>query len=248
MSEIIISSNTEDLGVFNLLSDSYLLTSCYNSQVVRSQWQSMFERVEVVETRIAQSSLLGVLTVGNNNGILLPSTTNDEEMAKIAMMVPEKIEVARLESFLNLGNVIKANDTLAVISGERHKFSPDDLETIQKVLKVEELLYMNSRDDTGLFNFNDFVMNNNIAASSCWLPALLQEQLGSFDIPNIHNFTINRGNQSLSTGLLINDTMALCGKNTTVCERDAISHVFFASQIQERDCVSFRNDVVTSLY
>ena len=52
------------------------------------------DHIPVVKTSIAGTRLVGRLTVGNKNGLLLPNTTSDQEMQHIRNALPDEVRPA----------------------------------------------------------------------------------------------------------------------------------------------------------
>lgn len=74
------------------------------------------EHVPVVHASVAGCRFVGRVCVGNKNGLLLPSTTTDEELRHIRNALPEKVVVQRVEERLSaLGNCIATNDHVALV-------------------------------------------------------------------------------------------------------------------------------------
>lgn len=54
--------------------------------------------------------------VGNKHGLLLPSTTTDQELQHLRNALPDEIAIKRIEEKLNaLGNCIVCNDHVALV-------------------------------------------------------------------------------------------------------------------------------------
>jgi translation initiation factor 6 len=69
-----------------------------------------------VHTSIAGCRIVGRLTVGNKNGLLVPSTTTDQELQHLRNSLPDAVHVQRVEERLSaLGNVIACNDYVALV-------------------------------------------------------------------------------------------------------------------------------------
>lgn len=67
-------------------------------------------KVPVYSSTIAGSSLVGVMTAGNNKGIAVPYTIRDEELKYLKENIPE-IEISIIEyRWTALGNMILVND------------------------------------------------------------------------------------------------------------------------------------------
>ena len=67
----------------------------------------------IVSTSIAGTRLVGRLTVGNKNGLLVPSGTTDQELQHLRNSLPDAVKIQRVEERLSaLGNVIACNGEL----------------------------------------------------------------------------------------------------------------------------------------
>src|ERR1700760_4750907 len=76
-----------------------------------------------------------ILTYSNKNGLLLPQTTTDQELAHRRASLPDEVKVHRTEERLSaLGNIIAANDTVALVHPDT---APATEELIADVLGVE---------------------------------------------------------------------------------------------------------------
>ena len=63
--------------------------------------------IPVVYTSIAGCRILGRMTAGNRHGLLVPSTTTDQELQQIRNSLPDSVKIQRVEERLSaLGNVI----------------------------------------------------------------------------------------------------------------------------------------------
>lgn len=56
---------------------------------------------QVVKTHIAGTRLVGRMTVGNKNGLLLPNGTTDQELLHIRNSLPEEVVVQRIDERLS---------------------------------------------------------------------------------------------------------------------------------------------------
>ena len=70
----------------------------------------------MIKSSIAGTRLVGRMTVGNRNGLLLPNTTTDQELQHIRNSLPDEVVVQRIDERLSaLGNCIACNDYVALI-------------------------------------------------------------------------------------------------------------------------------------
>ena len=72
---------------------------------------------------------------GNRHGLLVPSTTTDQELQHLRNSLPEPVAIQRVEERLSaLGNVIACNDYVALVHPDVDR---ETEEIIADVLKVE---------------------------------------------------------------------------------------------------------------
>ena len=72
---------------------------------------------------------------GNRHGLLVPSTTTDQELQHLRNSLPDKVAIQRVEERLSaLGNVIACNDHVALVHPDVDR---ETEEIIADVLKVE---------------------------------------------------------------------------------------------------------------
>jgi translation initiation factor 6 len=75
------------------------------------------------------------MCVGNSKGLLVPSIIFSDEMERLRELLPESIEIGKLEDSLSaIGNCISTNDSVALIHPE---YSKENEEIISRVLGVE---------------------------------------------------------------------------------------------------------------
>lgn len=75
------------------------------------------------------------MTAGNRHGLLVPSTTTDQELQHLRNSLPDSVSLQRIEERLSaLGNIIAANDYVALVHPDIDR---ETEEIIADVLKVE---------------------------------------------------------------------------------------------------------------
>ena len=70
--------NSNDIGVFAKLTNSYCLVSNAGSETFYSFFEAdLGAHIPVIHTSIGGTRIIGRLTAGNKNGLLNPNTTTD---------------------------------------------------------------------------------------------------------------------------------------------------------------------------
>src|SRR3989338_1633856 len=127
--------NSTDIGVFAKLTNTYALLAQGGSDHFKVVEAELEKRIPVCHTSIAGTRVIGRLCVGNKHGLLVPSTTTDQELLHIRNTLPDEVVVQRVEERLSaLGNVVVCNDHVALIHPDLEK---ETEQLIADVLKVE---------------------------------------------------------------------------------------------------------------
>jgi translation initiation factor 6 len=174
-------------------------------------------KVLSVRVTIGGTEFVGLLTVMNSNGIVLPNITREEEIKEIKKL---GIDVLVLkEKFTALGNLIVANDKGAIAS---ELISKKNSKAIEDVLKVEIV--------------QASLVNSKIVGSVCFATnkgAILHREASDEDIKlvkdvlkvEVEKGSVNFGSPFVASGLIANSYGALIGSKTSGYELDAILRV-----------------------
>ena len=209
---------SSNIGAFSRVTDHWILQSPSNEPTIQGL-AALFEK-QPLTTTIGQSTLVGFLTTGNKNGILVPHITLDEEMDFLTQTLDSQI--LSLDSKLTaLGNLILTNDHAALASPD---FSKSDLQTIHDALGVE--VEVRTLADSGLVGSYCVVTNKGLLAHTDVSEDEL-EWLGSFFSVETEVGTINCGVPYVSIGLLVTSHAAAAGFETTGPELMRITEAFF---------------------
>ncbi|KAG8703632.1 Eukaryotic translation initiation factor 6 [Ceratobasidium sp. 394] len=214
--------NSSDIGVFSKLTNSYCLVSVGGSTNFYSTFESELGGViPIVNTTIGGTRIIGRLTAGNRHGLLVPSSTTDQELQHLRNSLPDSVAIQRVEERLSaLGNVIACNDYVALVHPDIDR---ETEEIIADVLKVEV--------------FRQTVAENVLVGSYCVITnqgGLVhprtsvqdQDELSSLlQIPLVAG-TVNRGSDVIGAGLVANDWCAFTGFDTTAPEISVIEATF----------------------
>eukprot|EP00659_Diplonema_papillatum_P011612 gene11612-17904_t len=115
--------SSDDIGVFAKLTNSYCLVAIGASANFYAMFeQELAEHMPVISCSIADTRVIGRMCVGNRKGLLVPSTTSDQELQHLRNSLPDPVKVERIEERLSaLGNCIACNDYVALIHSELDK-------------------------------------------------------------------------------------------------------------------------------
>lgn len=214
--------NSCEIGVFAKLTNSYCLVSLGGTENFYSVFESeLSDHIPVVHTSIAGTRIIGRMCVGNKHGLLVPSTTTDQELLHLRNSLPTTVKIARVDERLSaLGNCIVCNDHVALVHPD---IDVDTEQLISDILHVEV--------------FRSSIAHNVLVGSYCVLSnqgALLhpkttldeQKELSALlQVPVVAG-TINRGSDVIGAGLLCNDWAAFAGLDTTSTELAVIEQIF----------------------
>jgi translation initiation factor 6 len=128
--------NSNEIGVFANLTNTYCLTAFGGSENFYSVFENELPpQFPTVKASIAGTRLVGRMTVGNKNGLLLPNSITDQEAAHIRNSLPDEVIIQRTEERLSaLGNCIACNDYIALVHPD---LDQETEEIISDVLGVE---------------------------------------------------------------------------------------------------------------
>jgi translation initiation factor 6 len=170
-------------------------------------------------TSVANTRLLGALMVGNNNGILLPTTAYAEEYDFLKKETG--LNVGVLDSkYTALGNVICANDKGAIVSPW---LSKDDVQTIEQTLAIEVV----QKRVAGMNQVGAVMVANNSGAVIH--PEADEEDMKMFANTlgvKIEHATINNGIPFVKSGILANNHGVVVGTLTTGPEIMMLTRAF----------------------
>ncbi|EIE19393.1 eukaryotic initiation factor [Coccomyxa subellipsoidea C-169] len=214
--------NNNEVGVFAKLTSAYALVALGGSENFYSVFETeLSEHIPVVKTSIAGTRLVGRITVGNKNGLLLPNTTTDQELMHVRNSLPDEVVVQRIDERLNsLGNCISCNDYVALVHPDIDK---ETEELVADVLGVE-VFRQSIAGNTLVGSYCTFTNQGGLVAPNVSVEDL--DELSSLlQVPLVAG-TVNRGSDVVGAGLVANDWAAFCGWDTTATELSVIESVF----------------------
>ena len=214
--------NSNDIGVFAKLTNSYCLVSNAGSETFYSFFETdLGAHIPVIHTSIGGTRIIGRLTAGNKNGLLIPNTTTDLELQYLKNSLPDKVVIKRVEERLNaLGNCIACNDYVAIVHPEIDK---ETEEIIADTLKVE--VFRTTVAKNVLVGSYCVVSNQGGLVHPMTSTAELDELSNLFQVP-IAAGTINRGSDIIAAGCCVNDFAGFTGLDTTSAELMVFDGIF----------------------
>jgi translation initiation factor 6 len=174
-------------------------------------------KVELVETTIQGSAIIGSLVAGNSRGIVVSGLATEEELA----ILEKHKKVLLLTDTMNAaGNVIMANDTFAAV----HPDMPVDvMHTIGEFLGVEVItLVLGGVKTVGMAGV---ATNKGVIVH----PRATDQQIARIEavakVP-VGTGSINMGSGLVGTGLLVNENGYIAGNATSGFELGRIEDIF----------------------
>ena len=214
--------NSNDIGVFSKLTNSYCLVSNAGSENFYSVFESdLSSQMPVIHTSIAGTRVVGRLVACNKHGMLVPNTTSDLELQGLRNSLPEEVVIKRIDDRLSaLGNCISCNDYVSIIHPEMDK---DTEEIICDTLKTE--VFRTTVAKNVLVGSYCVVTNHGGLVHPLTSTAELDELPSLFQIP-IAAGTINRGSDLIAAGCVVNDQNGFVGLDTTAAELMVFDGIF----------------------
>jgi len=236
--------NSNEVGVFAKLTNSYCICALGGSQNFYSVFEAeLADHIPVVQTSIGGTRIIGRMIVGNKNGLIVPSTTTDQELLHLRNSLPEGVVIQRVEERLSaIGNCIACNDHTAFIHAELDR---ETEEVIADVLGVE--VFRQAIAGNALVG-SYCCMSNNGAMVHPKTPIEDQDEMSSLlQIPVVAG-TVNRGSDVIGAGMVVNDWTSFCGLDTTATELQVVESIFKLQDGREAGVASdMRNALIDQL-
>jgi translation initiation factor 6 len=208
-----------NIGLFVKSNDTLLCVPFGFAETKVKKLQEYLGIDQMIYTSVAGTRLVGPLTVMTNNGILLPSTSSEEELQ--IFKSASKLNVERLDSKLTaIGNLISANDKGALVSSliktETHK-------QIKDVLGVQ----VESLSIAGFSQTGSMIVSTNQGAGVH--PSATDQEIQVISEilkVEVQPATVNGGIPYLSSGIVANSKSMIVGSLTTGPELMILSRAF----------------------
>ena len=207
-----------NLGVYISVNDNIVLVPMGFAES-KAKKLAQYLDVEYHHTSIANTRLIGALSVINNKGIILPKTAFANEYDYLKKETD--LEIGVLDSkYTALGNLICANDKGAVVSPW---LSEKDCQTIREILGVETI----QKRIAGHNQVGAVMVANNFGAVIH--PEADEEDMKQFANVlgiKVEHSSINNGIPYVSSGILANNNTIVVGSLTTGPEIMMLTRAF----------------------
>ena len=195
------------IGVYSLANDLVVVIPKI-VPLEKAERTAEWLKVKLVHTSISGSVLIGALACANSNGILLPNSVREEELAVIKSLFEGNMTVMETKKTA-YGNLVLANDKGAVVDP---RFKEPEIRQIADTLGVEAV----PSEIAGLPYVGALAVATNKGVLAH--PLLKDEERkvleDVFKVP-VDVGTINCGIPYVGTGLLGNSHAAVAGSMTT---------------------------------
>jgi translation initiation factor 6 len=213
------------IGVYSLANDRFVVVPTM-VPLKKAERTAEWLKVKLVYTSIGGSVLAGALACTNSNGILLPNSVREEELAVIKAAFEGNITVMETKKTA-YGNLVLANDRGAVVDP---RFKENEIKQISETLGVEAV----SGEIAGLPYVGSLAVATNRGVLAH--PLLKDEEKKLLEtmlkVP-VDVGTVNCGIPYVGTGLIANSHAAVAGSMTTGPEMFIIGNALDVVQEDE---------------
>ncbi|MGQ4870322.1 MAG: translation initiation factor IF-6 [Candidatus Thorarchaeota archaeon] len=206
-----------NVGAFAVATDRFVFVSPNMSEKSLAVIKKTFNLPLVMST-VATLDAVGIMSSANSNGIIVPYTTTDEELAQLRKS--SEVPVDWIDSKMTaLGNIVLANDNGAICHPE---FDSAARRKISDVLDVEVV--------PGTVARLPIVGSNTIATNvgAVVHPLATEEEMemiAELLKVDVEAGTVNRGSPYTRLGVIANTDAMIVGSETTGVELAHISQV-----------------------
>ncbi|XP_063693128.1 eukaryotic translation initiation factor 6-like [Bolinopsis microptera] len=235
--------NSNEIGVFVKLTNSYCLVPVAECEAFYSVFEGeLSDFIKVIHTTIGGCRVIGTLCVGNKNGLLVPNSTTDKELQHLRNSLPDSVKIARVEERLSaLGNVISCNDYVALVHPDLDR---ETEEVLADTLQVE--VFRQTLAEQVLVGSYSCLTNQGGMVHPK-TPIEDQDELSSLlQLPLVAG-TVNRGSGAVGAGMVVNDWISFCGRDTTATEISLIESIFKLSDKGHNNINQMRSVLVESM-
>ncbi|MFX1302346.1 MAG: translation initiation factor IF-6 [Promethearchaeota archaeon] len=197
------------IGVYLSANNCYVLYPPTMLNHLLKKFKNIFEEPFYPLT-INNSNLLGVYSVSNKYGIIVPHIIREDELNNLKSYMNESIQIGILKSIDNaFGNLVLCNDNGAIISSFLKPYKTE----IEDILNVEAVVY----------EFANYYLPGSISLANnygCLVhPLSTDDEINYISsvlkVDEVDVSTVNRGVPYLSSGAIVNDKSGIFGVDST---------------------------------
>ena len=193
------------VGVFSVVTDKIALFPQVLEAKEKKQVEKLFG-LETIYTSLANSSLIGVVAIGNSHGFAVSEIVEQEE---IDALEESGIRIKKVSGITALGNMVECNDEKAFCSKAVPKKT---IKEIEKALKVECIEAKVAESD--LIGSNIVLTNKGFIAT----PMISEEEFNKIEKETGlegATATANFGDKFVGNGVIANSNAAFVGLRTS---------------------------------
>ncbi len=209
MTKILNYYGNNNIGLFCCCNDKYIFVPEDSEEKFCKALEEEL-KAEIIKTRVYDTNFLGIFIALNNNGMVLPSCIDEEEL-RVFKKLDMNVEIIH-DKHNALGNLILVNDKGAIvsplISRRNIKKIEDALDCEVHVLNIEEFKIIGS---CGIANNKGCIINPNIKEEYV-------KEIESVLKVRVDYGTVNRGVGFVKSGALTNNKGLIVGEETTGVE------------------------------
>jgi translation initiation factor 6 len=206
-----------NVGAFAVITDKVVFTSPSMSEKSMETLERIFN-LPFLQGTIATMDAVGIVSVGNSNGILVPYTIRDDEFHTLKQ--ESEVQVDWIDNKMTaLGNIVLANDHGAICHPD---FDGKSIQKISDVLGVE--VVRSTVANLSTVGANTVVTNTGAVVH----PMATDQEIETIaQVLKVHVEvgTVNRGSPYMRLGVLANVDGMIAGSDTTGVELAHISQV-----------------------
>ncbi|MEM1532908.1 MAG: translation initiation factor IF-6 [Desulfurococcaceae archaeon] len=168
-------------------------------------------RVEVVEAKVSDSILIGVLIAGNNNGIIVPKTVREHELSELKRLLKGyHINVEVVDSRLTaLGNIVLVNNKAAIVGSRiEDRVIAKISDSLGVEVVVRDLMNLSIPGSIAVVNNAGGAIHPDVSDDDL---KYVEEVMGV----EVERATVNSGIPFVKAGLVANNNGVLVGEYTT---------------------------------
>jgi len=193
-----------NIGLFSFATDRFCLVSKFAAKKDIDMIKKVL-KVDIYKTSVLGTSLIGIFTGGNSNGIVISDRIYKEEIEEMQ----RNFDILVLETkHTAMGNLILTNDTGCIISNKIKKHKSEIRDFLGVEVRVGTIGGMDLVGSLGVSNKNGCMAHKEITDKE---RKLIEKTL---DV-NVFEGTINFGNPWIKSGLIVNSNGFLVGDQTS---------------------------------